>query len=99
MIGISEDKRHFAHADGTPFFWLGDTWWKNQCKRMTWEGFQELAADRKKKGFSVIQIVCGPYPDEGPYEPSWENEGGMPYKTQVSFNGIASALYPIVLIL
>jgi hypothetical protein len=82
MIGISQDKRHFAHADGTPFFWLGDTWWKNLSKRMTWEGFQELTADRKKKGFSVIQIVCGPYPDEGPFEPSWENEGGMPYKTQ-----------------
>ncbi len=65
MIGISGNKRHFAHADGTPFFWLGDTWWKNLCKRMTWEGFQELAADRKEKGFSVIQIVCGPYPDEG----------------------------------
>ena len=82
MIGISEDNRHFAHADGTPFFWLGDTWWKNLSKRMTWEGFQELTADRKKKGFSVIQIVCGPYPDEGPFEPGWENEGGMPYKTQ-----------------
>ncbi len=79
---VAEDRRHFAHADGTPFFWLGDTWWKCLCKRMTWEGFQELAADRKKKGFSVIQIVCGPYPDEGPFEPSWENEGGMPYKTR-----------------
>ena len=82
MIGISEDGRHFAHADGTPFFWLGDTWWKNLCKRLTWQGFQELAADRKEKGFSVIQIVCGPYPDEGPFEPRWENEGGMPYKTR-----------------
>jgi hypothetical protein len=61
---------------------FGDTWWKNLSKRMTWDGFQELTADRKKKGFSVIQIVCGPYPDEGPFEPSWENEGGMPYKTQ-----------------
>ena len=55
---VAEGRRHFAHADGTPFFWLGDTWWKCLCKRMTWEGFQELAADRKQKGFSVIQIVC-----------------------------------------
>jgi hypothetical protein len=81
-IRIARDKRHFEHADGTPFFWLADTWWKNLCKRMTWDGFKELAADRKKKGFSVIQIVCGPYPDEGPFEPRWENEGGMPYKTR-----------------
>ncbi|MHC4106123.1 MAG: apiosidase-like domain-containing protein, partial [Planctomycetota bacterium] len=81
-IQVSKNGRHFEHTDGKPFLWLGDTWWKNLCKRMTWEGFQELAADRKKKGFSVIQIVCGPYPDEGPFEPLWENEGGMPYKTR-----------------
>ncbi len=82
QLKASKNGRHFEHADGKPFFWLGDTWWKNLCKRMTWEGFQELAADRKKKGFSVIQIVCGPYPDEGPFEPMWENEGGLPYKTR-----------------
>ncbi|MCU0779571.1 MAG: DUF4038 domain-containing protein [Akkermansiaceae bacterium] len=72
-------KTHFEHADGTPFFWLGDTWWKNLCKRMTWEGFQELTADRKTKGFSVVQIVCGPYPDENFSAPSLANEGGQPY--------------------
>jgi len=82
FLRVAKDGRHFEHADGTPFFWLGDTWWKNLCKRLTWEGFQELAADRKKKGFSVIQIVAGPYPDEGPFKPSWENEGGHPYKTR-----------------
>ena len=81
-LQIAPDCRHFEHADGTPFFWLGDTWWKCLCKRMTWDGFQELATDRKKKGFSVVQIVCGPYPDEGPFEPRWENEGGMPYETR-----------------
>ncbi|MHC1764001.1 MAG: DUF4038 domain-containing protein [Verrucomicrobiia bacterium] len=78
-LQIARDHRHFEHADGTPFFWLGDTWWKCLCKRMTWEGFQELTADRKAKGFSVIQIVCGPYPDEGVFEDRWENEGGKPY--------------------
>jgi hypothetical protein len=81
-IQVAEDHRHFAHADGTPFFWLGDTWWKGLCKRMTWEGFQELTANRKAKGFSVVQIVCGPYPDEGSFEPRWENEGGKPYETR-----------------
>lgn len=81
-IRVAKDRRRFEHADGTPFFWLGDTWWKNLCKRMTWEGFQELTADRKAKGFSVIQLVCGPYPDENMLEPSWENEGGKPYETR-----------------
>ncbi|HEX3133477.1 MAG TPA: DUF5060 domain-containing protein [Planctomycetota bacterium] len=23
---VSDDKRHFTYGDGTPFFWLGDTW-------------------------------------------------------------------------
>jgi hypothetical protein len=62
-IRVASNHRHFEHADGTPFLWLGDTWWKNLCKRMTWEGFQELTADRKAKGFNVVQIVCGPYPE------------------------------------
>jgi hypothetical protein len=82
FLKISADKRHFEHTDGTPFFWLGDTWWKGLCKRLTWEGFQELTADRKAKGFSVVQIVCGVYPDEGAFQPRWENEGGKPYLTR-----------------
>jgi hypothetical protein len=49
---------------------------------MSWQGFQELTANRKLKGFSVIQIVCGPYPDEGPFETRWENEGGKPYESK-----------------
>jgi hypothetical protein len=81
-IDVSKNGRHFQHADGTPFFWLGDTWWKCLAKRLTWDGFQELAADRKKKGFSVVQIVAGPYPDEDAFEPMWKNEGGWPYHTR-----------------
>ena len=82
FVQVSPGKTFFEHADGTPFFWLADTWWKNLCKRMTWEGFQELTADRKAKGFSVVQIVCGPYPDENFFAPSLENEGGQPYLAQ-----------------
>ncbi len=81
-VQVAKDHRHFEHADGASFLWLGDTWWKCLCKRMTWEGFQELTADRKAKGFSVVQIVCGVYPDEDLFEPRWENEGGKPYLTK-----------------
>jgi hypothetical protein len=49
---------------------------------MTWEGFQELTADCKAKGFSVVQIVCGHYPDENFFAPSLENEGGQLYLAQ-----------------
>lgn len=82
FLRVAPDKRHFEHADGTPFLWLGDTWWKCLCKRMSWEAFQELTADRKAKGFNAVQIVCGPYPDENMMESRWENEGGMPYTTK-----------------
>ena len=81
-LKVAADQRHFEHNDGTPFFWLGDTWWKCLAKRLTWKGFQELAEDRKAKGFSVIQIVAGPYPDEDAFEPMWANEGGWPYHTR-----------------
>ena len=26
-LRVADDKRHFEHQDGTPFFWTGDTWW------------------------------------------------------------------------
>lgn len=91
-IGVGDDHRHFAHADGTPFLWLGDTWWKCLCQRMTWEGFQELTADRKAKGFSVVQIVCGPYPDEGFLAPSLANEGGLPYES-ASFDRVSPTYF------
>lgn len=91
-VRISDGSRHFSHADGTPFFWLADTWWKGLCKRLTWDGFQELTDDRVKKGFTAIQIVCGPYPDEGMMEGRWENEGGMPY-TAKDFSVINPAYF------
>ncbi len=78
-VQVSQNRRYFEHFDGTPFFWLGDTWWKGLCKRLPWEGFKELTANRKAKGFSVVQIIIGPYPDEPEFDPRWENEGGMPY--------------------
>ncbi len=75
-LRISENHRYFEHADGTPFFWLGDTWWKGLCSRLHWSGFQRLTADRRKKGFTVIQMVAGLYPDEPPFDERAENEGG-----------------------
>ena len=59
MLRASANKRYFEHADGTPFYWLGDTWWSGLSDRLSWEGFQKLTADRKEKGFTVVQIVAG----------------------------------------
>ena len=80
FLRVSANQRHFEHADGTPFLWLGDTWWKGLCDRITWEGFQQLTADREAKGYNVVQIIGGgPFPDEPLFDERWKNEGGMPY--------------------
>ncbi|MEW6356347.1 MAG: DUF4038 domain-containing protein [Planctomycetota bacterium] len=74
------DNHHFEHWDGTPFFWLGDTWWMGLSKRLGWpEEFQLLVADRVARGFTVIQIVAGLYPDMPPFDPRGENEAGWPW--------------------
>jgi len=80
-IRVAADKRHFEHADGTPFFWLADTWWMGLCHRLHWpDEVRALAADRKAKGFNVIQIVAGLYPDMHPFDPRGANEAGFPWE-------------------
>jgi len=80
-VRIAGDRRHFEHEDGTPFFWLGDTWWMGLCERLKWPGdFEILAADRVRKGFTVIQIIAGLYPDMPPFDPRGANEAGHPWE-------------------
>jgi hypothetical protein len=80
-VRVASDHRHFEHADGTPFFWLGDTWWMGLCHRLRWpDDFQRLAADRKAKGFTVVQIVAGLYPDMPAFDPRGANEAGFPWE-------------------
>ncbi len=80
-LRVAADRRHFEHIDGTPFFWLGDTWWMGLCQRLHWpDEFQQLAADRKLKGFTVIQIVAGLYPDMPAFDQRGANEAGFPWE-------------------
>lgn len=81
-IKIADDKRHFAYGDGTPFFWMGDTWWMGLTKRLVWpDDVRLLAEDRIKKGFNVVQIIAGLYPDMPAFDPRGENEAGFPWET------------------
>ncbi|MCR4414032.1 MAG: DUF4038 domain-containing protein [Thermoguttaceae bacterium] len=80
-LRVAAGRRHLEHADGTPFFWLGDTWWMGLCHRLRWpDEFRQLAADRKTKGFNVIQIVAGLYPDMPGFDPRGANEAGYPWE-------------------
>ncbi len=65
FVKIASDGRHFSYADGTPFFWLGDTNWQapstNSTTKCNYPGcdcggqFQHIVSDRAAKGFTVYQ--------------------------------------------
>ena len=79
FIHVAADKKHFEHLDGTPFLWLADTWWMGFTTRLAWpDDFAELTADRVKKGFNVVQIVAGLYPDMPAFDSRGANEAGFP---------------------
>src|SRR4051812_21086652 len=83
FIKIAEDKRHLEYNNGRAFFWLGDTWWMGLCDRLKFpDDVKKLTADRKAKGFNVIQIVAGLYPDMPPFDPRGANEGGFPWEKE-----------------
>jgi len=85
MLRVSANKRYFEHADGTAFYWLGDTWWMGMSDRLSWDGFQKLTANRKAKGFTVVQICAGLVPSNeelAPVDPGFRNEGGAVWDPQ-----------------
>ncbi len=65
FVQISADNRHFEYADGTPFFWLGDTNWQApnyvQTDKCNYPGckcgnqFKHEVDNRIAKGFTVYQ--------------------------------------------
>jgi hypothetical protein len=80
-LGISADGRHLAFADGTPFLWTGDTWWMGLTGRLRWpRDFQLLARDRLHKGFNVVQIIAGLYPDMPAFDPRGNNQAGYAWE-------------------
>lgn len=66
ILRVSADHRHLTYADGTPFFWLGDTWWFCPSDLVPFEGstkpgcasmFRTLIEKRRSQGFSVVQMA------------------------------------------
>lgn len=66
-LGVSPNRRYIQHADGTPFFWLGDTAWALFWK-LNREDVRAYLDNRKQKGFHVIQAVAYwfPHGEDGP---------------------------------
>lgn len=82
-LQASSSRRYLEHRDGTPFFWLGDTWWMGLCRRLSWpDDFRTLLADRVAKGYTVVQIVAGLYPDMPAFDERGANEAGFPWEAE-----------------
>jgi hypothetical protein len=48
--------RYFVYSDGTPFLWIGDTWWNWTKKDIHFSSFKKLVDDRVEKGFTLGQL-------------------------------------------
>jgi hypothetical protein len=55
-LKVSDNHRFLVHADGTPFFYLGDTAWE-LFHRLTLAESEQYLENRRAKGFTVIQAV------------------------------------------
>ncbi|MBN1674566.1 MAG: DUF4038 domain-containing protein [Kiritimatiellae bacterium] len=73
-VCVSGDGHYFAHADGTPFFYLGDTVWNGALlsRKADWAVFLR---DRAAKRFTGIQFVT-----HAPWVATYSNrEGELAY--------------------
>lgn len=55
-LRVSKDGSHLEHADGTPFFWLGDTAWNGALMSKT-DDWNKYLENRVAKKFTAIQFV------------------------------------------
>ncbi len=80
-LQVSVNHRYLETTDGEPFLWLGDTWWMGLTDRLSWPNeFIQLTSDRRAKGFNVVQLVAGLYPDMDSFDPRGKNEAGFPWE-------------------
>ncbi len=88
FLRLSANGRYLTYADGTPFFWMGDTAWRANLLTMSFvpqpddagpevAEFPTYLANRQAKGFTVIQLVAG-----FPTEPERINEAGPTYREE-----------------
>jgi len=60
-LRVSANGRFLITGAGEPFFWLADTAWL--LHRLTREEIRDYYADRKAKGFNVVQVMAVHSPD------------------------------------
>jgi hypothetical protein len=76
-------ERHLEHADGTPFFWLGDTVWSASAKA-TPEEWSDYVDARSSQGYNVVQLNPLPQHDAArpyrrlPFGEDWDFDAPRP---------------------
>ena len=83
LLRMSPGKRNVIHADGTPFFVVGDTPWSIPFRANTSQ-VNEYAADRKIKGFNTALLLTV-QPDKNARGPDSRN---TPLGFDVAFEDI-----------
>lgn len=62
-LRVGGNRRHLTHTDGTPFFWLGDTWWFVPTSQHPYQGsphaqcssmYQLCVQLREKQGYNML---------------------------------------------
>jgi hypothetical protein len=83
QLSVSANHRYLQRADGSPFFWLGDTAWLlfNRLDRTSTLRYLD---DRQKKGFTVIQAMVLHTPQMTAVEGGPALEDGDPGRPRVT---------------
>lgn len=55
FLKVSPNRRYLTYTDGTPFFWLGDTWWACPSSNVPVEVFRQMVDRRVGQGYTVFQ--------------------------------------------
>ncbi|MDX9981344.1 MAG: DUF4038 domain-containing protein [Lentisphaeria bacterium] len=66
FLRAAPDGHSLTYTDGTPFFWLGDTWWHCPSRLVPIDGstnpaipsaFQEMVQVRQRQGFTAVHMA------------------------------------------
>ncbi len=66
FLRVSPDHHFLTYSDGTPFFWLGDTWWFCPSNLVPFNHsdhpgipsmYKALVNKRKSQGFTIVQMA------------------------------------------
>jgi hypothetical protein len=85
LLRMSEGKRNVVHADGTPFFMVGDTPWALPW-RATPEAATTYAQNRQERGFNTA-LLMSLLPDRGAEGP---RDRSSPGSFDVAFEDLAA---------